>query len=150
MFELTCTVTVEEVSEIRRLVERLHRRFVPNDEDISRVAMATHELLENAIKFSTDGRAMLRIDVPSDGEVRITTRNRANKADLAGLQRLADELQAADDKMVFYVGLMQRNPESRGGLGIGRVAAEADMQIALQLNGDVVEVSARADLAHAA
>lgn len=150
MFELTCMVTLEEVPEIRRLVERVHRRFLPNRDDISRVAMATHELLENAIKFSTDGMATIRIEVPSNGEVLITTRNRANTNDLAGLRKLTTELQTAPDPMLFYISLMQRAPEARGGLGIGRVAAEGEMQIALELHGDVVEISARAGLASAA
>jgi anti-sigma regulatory factor (Ser/Thr protein kinase) len=149
-FELTCTVTLEEVPEIRRLVERVHRRFVPNRDDISRVAMATHELLENAIKFSTDGTATIRIEVPDEGEIRITTRNRARSDDLEGLQRIAAELEASPDPMLYYIGLMQKSPDRRGGLGIGRVAAEGEMAIALELDGDVVEVSARAGLAKAA
>jgi hypothetical protein len=143
-FELTCSVTLEEVPAIRRLVEKVHRRFVPSSDDMSRVAMATHELLENAIKFSIDGSAMIRIEVPADGEILITTRNRASVDDLAGLRKIAAELDASPDPMLFYIGLMQRAPDARGGLGIGRVAAEGEMQIGFALDGDIVEVKARA------
>ena len=49
-FELTGNLTVADVPDVRRFVEKFHGR-TSNADDVSRVAMATHELLENAVKF---------------------------------------------------------------------------------------------------
>src|SRR5262249_11357947 len=58
--ELEGTIALDDVSHVRRFVETLHRRVAMTDDDASRLAMVTHELLENAIKFSADGGASLR------------------------------------------------------------------------------------------
>ncbi len=149
LFEIDCTIALEDVSEIRRLVERIHLRVGSTRTDAARFAMATHELLENAIKFSIDGTARLRIEVTETGEVRIQTRNRATAVHREDLATLAAELAAAADPMTFYVGLMARAPTSRGGLGLGRIAAEGDMAIGFVFHDDVVEVHASSPFAEA-
>jgi hypothetical protein len=108
--------------------------------------MATHELLENAVKFSTDGNASLRVEVVDGEQIRITTRNSARTADREGLRALAEQLAAAPDAMGFYLQRMQEAPTERGGLGIGRVAAEGEMTIGVSVDGDVVEVRAQSPL----
>jgi anti-sigma regulatory factor (Ser/Thr protein kinase) len=143
--ELHGSLTLDDVPHVRRFVEQIHRRVLHNDDDISRLAMATHELLENAVKFSLDGGASLRIEI-EDSHVCITTRNRSAPADLDHLRDVASELEQAANPMVVYLALMKRAPTSRGGLGLGRVAAEADMQIGLELDGDVVQIQARTEL----
>ena len=147
VFEIDCSIVLEDVSEVRRLVERIQLRLGSTLDDAARVAMATHELLENAIKFSVDGTARLRIDVTDGGVVRILTSNRATEGDRAELAVLAAELAAAVTPMAFYVSLMARAPNERGGLGIGRIAAEGDMAIDFVFHGDVVEVHASSALA---
>jgi hypothetical protein len=144
-FELLCTITLAEVPEVRRFVEKLHRRIVRNHDDVSRLTMATHELLENAVKFSVNGSAMLRIRVDGE-EICVTTRNLARTADVEGLISTAREIKAAPNAMAFYLGLMARAPRGRGGLGLGRIAAEGEMQIGLEVENDVVEISAKSRL----
>jgi hypothetical protein len=147
-FELDGPMNVNDVAHVRRLVERLGRRQLTTEDGVSRLAMATHELLENAVKFSIDGAASLTVEVKPNAEVSITTRNRASEADLADLSRLAEDLHNAPDPMKFYLELMRRSPSQiRGGLGIGRVAAEAEMRIELDVQGDIVQVRAEGLLA---
>jgi hypothetical protein len=145
-FELVGTIGVEDVTDVRRFVDKLHRRFVHNIDDASRLVMATHELLENAVKFSADGTATLRIEIVDGAELCITTTNRARTADVETLITIAAELDAAPDAMAFYVELMSRDPRGQGGLGLGRVAAEGEMRVRLELRQDLVEVSAKARL----
>lgn len=135
-------LTMEDVPEVRRFIERLHRQHA---DDATRVAMATHELLENAIKFSTDGTTSLCVEVGSS-KVTITTRNRAATQNLDELRQIARDLTEALDPMLFYLDQMRRNPMKSGGLGLGRVAAEADMRLELVLEGDIVQVKAEATL----
>lgn len=146
-FELDGPMRVDEVADVRRFVERMNRRL-RNADDAARVAMATHELLENAVKFSSDGAASVAIEVGTT-HVAITTRNRAREENRAELREIARELSEANDPMVFY--LKQMSVRDRvGGLGLGRVAAEAEMKLELVLDGDVVEVRAEAALEPAA
>ena len=144
-FQLGGAIAVDDVPDVRRIVEKVQRRVVRNDDDRSRVVMTAHELLENAVKFSVDGAASLHI-VTTGSEVSITTRNRTSEAHLAELRTIAKEINATN-AMAYYLGLMDRTPATRGGLGLGRVAAEGEMQIALALvEGDIVEVCARTTL----
>lgn len=146
-FELDGAMTRDQIPDIRKFVERLHRRLLGNDGDlISRVTMATHELFENAVKFSIDGSAKLSVDISRESEpvhVRITTTNRAADEHLADLREMATALASATDMMTFYVELMRNSdPKVRGGLGLGRVAAEAEMKLELHLDNDLVVISA--------
>ena len=145
-FELSCAITVEDVPDVRRFVEKLHRRLVASPDDVARVAMTTHELLENAVKFSVDGNATLKVEVVDGRNVHITTRNVARSADAEGLRALTAQLEATGDPMLFYLQRMQEAPKARGGLGIGRVAAEGEMQIGVSFDGNVVEVHASSPL----
>ncbi|MDX2089900.1 MAG: hypothetical protein SFX73_18740 [Kofleriaceae bacterium] len=145
-FNIHGALTEADVPDVRRFVEKVHKRRVPGEDDLARVSMAAHELLDNAIKFSTDGAASLNIEIIGGTEVHIKTRNRARVEDLAGLQRIAEGLNTSADPMSYYLELMGSNPGGRGGLGLGRVAAEGEMQLQLKLDGDVVEVHARATL----
>ncbi len=145
-FELVGTITIEDVADVRRFVEKLHRRYVPNLDDASRLAMATHELLENAVKFSADGTATLKIEIIDGAEFCVTTTNQARMQDVDALVTIAAELEAAPDAMAFYIELMSRAPRAKGGLGLGRIAAEADMRIQLEMREDIVAVTAKAKL----
>jgi len=147
VFQLDTTIALEDVKEVRKLVERIHLRLGSSRDDAARVAMAAHELLENAIKFSIDGTSHLRIEVSSDAIVTIITRNRAAADHRADLAAIAAELAAATDPMMFYVGLMAKAPAKQGGLGIGRIAAEGDMAIGFTFTDDVVEVHASSAIA---
>jgi len=139
-FQLVGPLQVSDVPHVRRFVEHVHRHRVVDRDDISRVAMTAHELLENAIKFSVDGAAALTIEVV-ESTISIRTRNRARTEDLADLRRIADEL-VASDPMAFYLDQMSRSPDATGGLGLGRVAAEGDMALSFVLDGEMVEVVA--------
>lgn len=150
-FEVAGATTPEQLPEIRRFVERFHRRVLCDDRHlISRVAVAAHELFENALKFATDGVATLNVDISRDAtaeeealRVRITTKNRANAHHVSELREIKRAIDGADDMMAFYVDLMRRSkPSVRGGLGLGRVAAESEMTVDIDIDDDRVIVTA--------
>lgn len=146
-FELDGIMTRDQIPEIRKFVEQMHRKLLGNNTDlVARIAMATHELFENAVKFSVDGNARLCIDISRDAEpvcIRITTVNRATDKNLQDLRKLASALAQAEDVMLFYVELMRSSdPDVQGGLGLGRVAAEAEMKLKLDVEADRVMISA--------
>lgn len=146
-FELDGAITRDQIPDVRRFVERMHTKLLGDGDLVSRIAMAAHELFENAVKFSIDGSAKLSVSI-TETSVCIITTNRAAGGNLEELRDRAKALREAHDMMRFYVELMRKgDPKVRGGLGLGRVAAEAEMTLQLDVTGDLVVI--RAELEHA-
>src|SRR5262245_22649655 len=85
LFEVFFRPNCELVSLVRRFVSEFYERILGDPDTVSRLALATHELLENAVKYSTDGATTLCISVdPKDGArfVSIRIRNRASVDDI--------------------------------------------------------------------
>ena len=121
---------------------------VINDEVVaSQLALTTHELLENAAKYSLDGATKLFVEVdPESGTVLVQTKNRAAQAQVESLKRWFDELAAAPSVTALYEELVRRTATKRsgsGGLGLARIMGEGDMQMELAVEGDRVVISAR-------
>src|SRR5262249_28024125 len=77
-FDLRFGSRLDLVSSVRRFVDYFFARALADADLTSRMALATHELLENAVKYSTTGETDLRISVASpsdDGTVVIQTSN---------------------------------------------------------------------------
>src|ERR1041384_5924471 len=109
--ELSFEKKPELVSIVRRFVSDFYDRTLADPDATSRVALATHELLENAVKYSCDGRAKVRIEVSGSGEtvrVRIKTKNRGNPEDFEHIQRTIEEMMSMDAN-IYYLNLMRKN-----------------------------------------
>jgi hypothetical protein len=148
--DLPLAVTPAMVSPTRQLLEdRLADAFSDGDA-VFRVAMTAHELLENAAKYATDGQARLRIEVArgeADDEgarVRVTVSNRAAPEDIDTLRAAVAEMGIETDPQAHYLTLMRRHAKlgSISRLGLARVRAEAEMDIALTIDGDDVTIVA--------
>src|SRR5262249_16280238 len=141
----------ELVSIVRRFVTDFYDRTLADPDATSRVALATHELLENAVKYSRDGRAKVRIEVSGVGQrarVRIRTKNRASAEDAEPMRRTIDEMMSMDAN-VYYLSLMRKNAARTdgSGLGLARIHAEAEMSMSVRCgkNGTIT-VSAEMDV----
>jgi len=147
-FEMSFSPSDELISLVRRFVGTFYLRVLSDPDLASRVALATHELLENAVRYSADGVALIRMEIrslQSSPHVEIRTRNRAPKAHTGVLATRIDEMNSLGDPFKFYQLLMRRSAKDgiRGGLGLGRIAAEGEMAISCEILDDVVEVRAR-------
>jgi hypothetical protein len=149
-----CEVSFEKkpelVSIVRRFVSDFYDRTLADPDATSRVALATHELLENAVKYSRDGRAKVRIEVSGEGElvrVRIKTKNRANPGDFEHIQRTIDEMMSMDAN-VYYLSLMRKNAARTdgSGLGLARIHAEAEMAMSVKCKNGTITVSAETEV----
>jgi hypothetical protein len=148
-FELSFAPNMGLLTTVRRFVSDFYERVLDDAVLASRVSLAAHELLENAVAYSVDGHSTMSIGVRRrDGglDIAIDTRNRAVADKAAALQVQLDELAAAPDVAAHYQVLMRRSAKRAegSGLGLGRVAAEADMKLSCRLEDDTVHLFARA------
>ncbi|HXX67015.1 MAG TPA: hypothetical protein VEK07_07535 [Polyangiaceae bacterium] len=143
--ELAFHPTVVLTTAVRRFVSNFYQQLLGDLDATSRLAMAAQELLENAVKYTSHGETMLRIELDgAAGIVRIHTSNRSDAAHIAILERLIGEMRAAPDPFAFYQGLLRSTMHDveGSGLGLARIRCEGDMQVDLSIDGDLVAVTA--------
>jgi hypothetical protein len=150
--EISFSPNVSLVSTVRRFVTDFYARVLADDEATSRVAMATHELLENAVRYSADGLSTVRVSVhrASGGAiVTIDTRNRAAAENVGVVVKAIEKLHAAGDPVAYYQLLIRETAQRKegSGLGLGRVCAEADMTLSVEIEeGNVIHLRATAKI----
>lgn len=152
--DLPLTISPAIVSPTRRLLESKLAPVLDDDDAVFRVAMAAHELLENAAKYAKDGKARLEVQVsPRDDDalVSVAVTNNAVQEHIDNLTACFAEMKAESDAMAHYFALMRRNAKngSISRLGLARVRAEGEMEIAVDIDGETVKVVASAVLQHA-
>ena len=152
--DLPLTISPAIVSPTRRLLESKLAPVLDDDDAVFRVAMAAHELLENAAKYASDGKARLEVEVSpqqEDALVRVVVTNNAVREHIDQLTACFAEMQAESDAMAHYFALMRRNARngSISRLGLARVRAEGEMEIAVDIDGQTVKVVASAVVPHA-
>lgn len=143
--DLTFRPTSEVIAEVRRFVEKLHQ-LLTRDRDLgSQVAVSVHELLENATLHSVDGEVELRIELAHQGQkphVTIRTRNRVRPDDVEKVRTVIAEI-SVGDPMNYYLAAMKRpRTGTNGGLGLGRIAVESEMDLKMRCEGEFIEIAA--------
>ena len=121
-FELSFSPNVTLVGTVRRFVGDFYTRIIEDADVTSRLAVATHELLENAVRYSADGNTTVRVGVKrTPGEMRITidTRNRAKAPNLEVLRGTLAEVVESTDHEQLYQAMMRRSAKRTDGSGLG-------------------------------
>jgi two-component sensor histidine kinase len=150
-FELSLEPNPRMVSVVRRFVEEAFERATMDPDLIFRVAMTSHELLENASKYAVGGAATLRASLqPQESGLRIEVAL-TNETTSAHIERLRDRigvLRGSKDPVRQYQALMRLNLEARdeSGLGLARIRAEGEMNLELQVQDETVTIVASADV----
>lgn len=146
--ELSFQRRPELVSIVRRFVSDFYDRTLSDPDASSRIALATHELLENAVKYARDGQAKVRIEVRAKGSsahVKIRTRNCAAPEDTAYIERTITEMRGSSDPNLYYLDVIRRNARRTegSGLGLARIHAEAEMEVSVKCgrNGTVTVIA---------
>ena len=144
---LTFRPTYELVGVAREFISSLYQTILTDPSASSRLGLTTHELLENAMKYSTDGKATLEIEIRrKNGQDLICLRisNQSEAAHLVRLRELFDGMQRSESAFTYYTDLMRRNAKRVGsGLGLARIWAEADMTMSCEIAGKVATIVAQ-------
>lgn len=136
------------VAAVRRFVSDFYARVLRDAESSSQVALATHEMLENAVRYCSRGDVTIRVSVSpfrSRYLVRVRTRNAASPRDIAEIRRILQELDHTSTSRAYFERRMRETiRETDGsGLGLARICAEAAMELKCTTSGDEVELAAQ-------
>jgi anti-sigma regulatory factor (Ser/Thr protein kinase) len=147
-FQLVFRPNISLVSTVRRFAGEFYRRVLVDQELTSRLALATHELLENAVTYSSDQETAIRIDIEDEKLIIIRTWNRANPDRIEAVKTNIDRVMAAPDSELYYQEQMRiaakRNDGS--GLGLARVRNEAELNLNYEIENDKICIRAVAKI----
>jgi hypothetical protein len=150
--ELTLDTDPRIVSITRRFVEQAMEKLVDDADAVFRVAMAAHELLENAAKYAANRQACLalRLEPSLTGgrQAVLTMMNQTSAAHIERLRQNFAEMNTREDPYEYYFELMRRNAGDAltSGLGLARIRAEGEMKLAFDTVGTQVLIRATADI----
>jgi hypothetical protein len=135
------------VPSVRRFLGDFYDRMLAAPEIADRIMVASHELLENAVRYSHDGKTKFcaRLRKMLGGvDVEITTRNHACADNVGAVKALVLAMRNATNHDDYYAELMEKSAArtSGSGLGLGRVFAESGMRVECLTGDDYVELLA--------
>lgn len=134
------------ISPTRCYIEDILRSILIDGDEADRLAIAVHELLENAVKYCIGDQLRFEFEVNRDGDAataNMRTTNSARTYHAADLSRKMDAIIAAADPVAHFDEAI-RDSLVQGGtsLGLARIRAELGVQLSYQIQKDVVVVFA--------
>ncbi len=139
-------------SVIRKFVETYYGNLLHDGDTLYRVAMAAHEFMENAVKYSSDGAAQFTVelghapDAASTPRITLSLWNKAAPHHVAQLEQVFAEMDSFSDAFEHYKALMKRDAGDGSGIGLARIRAEGEMRLSLIRDGDRVCLRAQAEI----
>jgi hypothetical protein len=139
------------VSRIASMVRQFCRELIGDGDELSRVNMATHELVENVVKYSAGGICELRVEFRLKGPTPVVSIETANEVEgeaLEDLEKLLVALQETTDPVAFYDGTIRSSAKRRqgSGLGLARVRAEGEMELSHRISEGRITIRAESTL----
>lgn len=110
--------------------------------------MAVHELLENSIKYSSDGATNMSIELHSDERKRrvsIRAENRAAPERLAAVRETIERIRVALDPLELYCEMIRASVDrdANSGLGLVRICAEGACELDYSICGERLAIFAQ-------
>jgi hypothetical protein len=141
--EVSLKPSIVFISLARRFIYDAYADILKDSDLAWRLGMATHELLENAVKYSTDGSMTLRITIvpqPSNRLLVLTVKNRTDAKNAEILKMAFEEMEQFKSPAQYYAAILERAAvrTEGSGLGLGRIRMEASMSLSCHLEDNVV------------
>jgi two-component sensor histidine kinase len=133
------------VSIVRRFVEESFEKMVGDPDAVFRVSLAVHELLENAAKYAVGDTTGLSVQFNAIGPVaNIRLTNQTTPEHIERLRACINEIQESKEPFAHYQALMRRTfgIQSESGLGLARIRAEGELNLSLEIEGNMVTIVA--------
>jgi two-component sensor histidine kinase len=125
-------LSAADPSRVREFLMESCKGLLDRD-DSDRVAMASHELMENVLKYSDGAMSSFELTLSrraDAGHVFIRTRNGATSERRRDAETRIGSIGRAVDPATVYDELVATSPARSGsGLGLARIRAEADMTV---------------------
>jgi hypothetical protein len=151
-FELAFEPKAGLVPRVRQFVSAFYGQSLGDPDATSRVTVAAHELLDNAVKYANRSLARICIVIERGADdartLTIETQNCTAVENLDAVRQTLDELATSTDPMSSYQRLFERSilRTTGSGLGLGRVHAEADMTLSYEIKHDEITIRAKTRL----
>jgi hypothetical protein len=115
-----------------------------------RIGVVVHELVENAIRYSSRNESsLLHLAVYSrDEEIEVVVANSAEESRVKEFEKIFEKINQGD-ALDAYSWAMQRArglPEDQSGLGLPRIRYEGRMSLSMTVDNNVVSVRAKGKL----
>jgi len=141
----------QRVGAIRKFVQAYYDLVIRDADLLDRMAMTTHELMENVAKYAADSSSELRIAYRPDGRppcLEIAVTSRIAPENVAPLLELVERLSSTDDVQALYIQMIRESAcrEDGSGLGLIRIRAEGEMTLTAEAVGDCVCIRASASV----
>ena len=149
-FTLSFQPLAQQIGSLRSALSDLCKPYLTDPDQLSRVLLAAHELLENIVKYSTGGVAEFHVALEARDariRVRLRTKNRAHRDRLDDACQRLDALDAASDPVAHYDELIRSSAGRRdvSGLGLARIPAESEMRLQYAVDQDWLVLTAESD-----
>jgi len=132
------------IDEIRRFTESFCACACPGANREAGMALAVHELMQNAITTSRGEDIDLVFEVePRADRVSVSITNRCASEEFETLRDRIERMNREPDALAHYLEVMRETPsKDRGGLGLARVRFEAQLSLSAAWVGGRVTVRA--------
>jgi hypothetical protein len=131
------------IDDIRRFTESFCAAACPGADREGQLALAVHELVQNALANGSAPDVELELAIDARGErVGLAVTNRCAPEQLDRLRERLARLYRDDDPLAAYLRTMEEERVGRGGLGLARVRYEAELDLHVTAEGDRVTVHA--------
>ena len=132
----------------RDFVSSFCATFVRDPDIVYRVTMAVHELLENSIKYSSDGATEMSIELHHDERktrVSIRAENRATPERLVAVRDTIERIRKAADPFELYCDMIRASVDrtTHSGLGLVRICAEGACELDYSIAGERLAIVAQ-------
>jgi anti-sigma regulatory factor (Ser/Thr protein kinase) len=122
------------IDEIRRFTESFCAVACPGQDREAQVALAVHELMQNAVPHSHGEEVELSLEVSREVDtICIRVSNRCTEAEFEVVRERVERMNCEPDALAHYLRIMRELPKTaRGGLGLARVRFEAQLDITVR------------------